>query len=159
MIQKKFSNTFHLFQGVHDKYSSLSQVMASWQGYSVEQTADCLVIRDTWCSCDITVIGLLLCVGVSHCLALQWCQMSVKPSQFTCLLNVCSVVHPRNTPWESCGLPPRTRVVCSGNIKALYHCMALCVGNPLGTGGFPTQRASNTESVSMSWHRHVVFYG
>ena len=32
--------------------------------------------------------------------------------------------------------------------------LTLCEGNPLVTGGFPSQRASNVESVSMSWSHH-----
>ena len=34
--------------------------------------------------------------------------------------------------------------------------LALCDGNPLVTGGFPSQRASNMGSVSMSWRHHVL---
>ena len=30
--------------------------------------------------------------------------------------------------------------------------LALCAGDPMITSGFPAQRASNTESVSMSSH-------
>ena len=33
--------------------------------------------------------------------------------------------------------------------------LVLCEGNPLVTSGFPSQRASNAESVSMLWHHHV----
>ena len=33
--------------------------------------------------------------------------------------------------------------------------LALCEGKPPVTGGFPSQRASNAESVSMSCHHHV----
>ena len=32
--------------------------------------------------------------------------------------------------------------------------LTLCEGNPPVTGGFPSQRASNAESVSMSWSPH-----
>ena len=38
------------------------------------------------------------------------------------------------------------------NIKTPYH---LCKDNPPLTDGFPSQRASNAESVSMSWRHHV----
>ena len=34
--------------------------------------------------------------------------------------------------------------------------LALCDGNPPVTGGFPSQRASNASSVSMSWHLHII---
>ena len=32
--------------------------------------------------------------------------------------------------------------------------LALCEGNPLVTGGFPSQKASNAEIFSLSWHHH-----
>ena len=32
----------------------------------------------------------------------------------------------------------------------------LCVGNSLGTGGFPAQMASNAENVSIWWRHHLV---
>ena len=35
--------------------------------------------------------------------------------------------------------------------------LVLCEGNPLVTGGFRTQRASDAESVSMSWRHHEMF--
>ena len=31
-----------------------------------------------------------------------------------------------------------------------------CAGNPLVIGGFPSQRASNAENVSIWWHHHVI---
>ena len=31
-----------------------------------------------------------------------------------------------------------------------------CEGNPPVTGGFPSQRACNTENVSIWWHHHVI---
>ena len=34
--------------------------------------------------------------------------------------------------------------------------LALCEGNPPVTGGFPSQRASKMESISMSWHKKQV---
>ena len=39
--------------------------------------------------------------------------------------------------------------------------LALCEGNPPVTGGFPTQRASNAENVSIWWRHHelgFIFY-
>ena len=33
--------------------------------------------------------------------------------------------------------------------------LALCEGNPLVSSGFPSQRASNMESISMSWRHHA----
>ena len=65
-----------------------------------------------------------------HNLTLQWHQRSIKTSQFTCLLTVCLGWHQR---------------------KSLSSAsLALCEENPPVTGGFPSQRASNMESVSMS---------
>ena len=34
--------------------------------------------------------------------------------------------------------------------------LALCEGNPPVTGGFPSQRASNVESVSISYHHDLI---
>ena len=39
--------------------------------------------------------------------------------------------------------------------KALYY-WALCERNTLGTSGFPSQKTSNVEIVSMSWLRHSL---
>ena len=41
------------------------------------------------------------------------------------------------------------------NIKVLHHW--LHEGNPLVTGGFPSQRASNPENISISWRHHEIF--
>ena len=35
--------------------------------------------------------------------------------------------------------------------------LALCEGNPTVTGGFPSQRASNAENISISWRHHDVW--
>ena len=53
------------------------------------------------------------------------------------------------------GNPPVTGgllALCEGNPPVTGGLLALCEGNPPLTSGFPTQRASNTENVSMSWH-------
>ena len=34
--------------------------------------------------------------------------------------------------------------------------LVLCEGNPPVTGGFPSQRASDAESVSMAWRQHGI---
>ena len=39
--------------------------------------------------------------------------------------------------------------------KALHYWL-LCGGNPPVTGGFPSQRASNTEAMSVSWRHPVI---
>ena len=38
--------------------------------------------------------------------------------------------------------------------KLCITCWPLCEGNPLVTSGFPSQRASNADSLSMSCHHH-----
>ena len=57
-----------------------------------------------------------------------------KHWQLDCLLNRLSGLRPKKT-----------------SKPAL---LALCEGNPPVTGGFPPQKASNTESVSMVWRHH-----
>ena len=50
--------------------------------------------------------------------------------------------------------------VCSGWQQRKQHSstlLALCEGNPPVTGGFPSQRASNTESISMAWHLQFLW--
>ena len=37
-----------------------------------------------------------------------------------------------------------------------FPSLALCEGNPPVTGGFPSQRASNEESISISWWHECV---
>ena len=65
-------------------------------------------------------------------------QMSVKTSWFTCLSIVCSAD-------------------CSGWLQRKHQSsssLAFCEGNPQVTCGFPSQRGSNTENVSLSWRHH-----
>ena len=48
--------------------------------------------------------------------------------------------------------------LCSGYQQSKHQrstLLALCEGNPPVTGGFPSQRASNAESVFMPWCCHV----
>ena len=52
--------------------------------------------------------------------------------------------------------------VCSGWHQRKHQnsmLLAHCEGNPLMTGGFPSQRASNMESVSMAWRHHAKSIG
>ena len=44
--------------------------------------------------------------------------------------------------------------VLTSNRHQRLALLALCEGNPLLTSGFPSQRASNVESMSMLWHHH-----
>ena len=49
--------------------------------------------------------------------------------------------------------------VCSGADKkktSKRRVTGLCEGNPPVTGGFPSQRASNAENVSIWWRHHVI---
>ena len=45
---------------------------------------------------------------------------------------------------------------CDVMIWKHYAVLTLWKEKPSVTGGFPSQRANNTESVSMSWHHHLV---
>ena len=56
--------------------------------------------------------------------------------------------------------------VCSTSYPRLQHrnhqwsaLLSLCEGNPPVAVGFPSQRASNVESVSMSWCHYASFSG
>ena len=44
------------------------------------------------------------------------------------------------------------------NDKEYPSLLVLCEGNPPLTGRFPSQRASNTEAVSISWRHHAQEY-
>ena len=45
------------------------------------------------------------------------------------------------------------RMISKWNINAS---LSLCERSPLMTGGFPSQRASNAERVSIYWHHHAT---
>ena len=65
-------------------------------------------------------------------------KMSVTESQITDISTVC---------W----------IVCSGAHKKTLklRVTGLCEGNPPVTGGFPSQRASDAENVSIWWRHHA----
>ena len=44
---------------------------------------------------------------------------------------------------------------CGSKKTSTLHITGLCVGNSPVTGEFPTQRASNTENVSIWWRHHL----
>ena len=72
---------------------------------------------------------------------IHWCHMSVMVSEINQNLTVCSTA-------------------CPGQQQSNHQnstLLALCMGNPPVTGGFPTQRAKNTQSVYMSWI-HLLYY-
>ena len=68
----------------------------------------------------------------------RWRQMSIKASHFSGHSNV---------------LFAASNI--KENIKA-RHYWPFCEGNPPVTDGFPSQRASNVESVSMAWCHHIL---
>ena len=75
-------------------------------------------------------------------IALQWCHMNIMVFsnhwQFDCpVINLFRLTS------------KKTSNFC---ITGLWE------GNPLVTGRFPSQRASNMERVSMSWSHHVIHY-
>ena len=74
------------------------------------------------------------------CAPLQWCQMKANTFQFTCILTVCAAVcwnrHQMN--------------------YLSYISLTLCEENLTLTSGFPSQRASNVESISLSRHHHDI---
>ena len=45
---------------------------------------------------------------------------------------------------------------CRSNKTSELHITGLCEGNPPVTGGFPSQRASNVENVSIWWRHHEL---
>ena len=63
---------------------------------------------------------------------------------------------------ERDGVSNHRRLGCLFNLllrrrtkKSTLRVTGLCEGNPPVTGGFPSQRASNTENVSIWWRHHV----
>ena len=84
---------------------------------------------------------MTVCVYSAVCAfyQLQWCHMSIMASHATgnCLYNSFS------------------RLTSKKNLSAAL--LAFCDGNPQVACRFPSQRASNAESVSMSWCHHVDF--
>ena len=77
---------------------------------------------------------------------LRWSLMSNMAPQITGNATVCSKVcldlHP--TP------PPKK--------NQSSELLVLCEGNPPVTGGFPSQRACNSESISMPWRHHQCIW-
>ena len=62
--------------------------------------------------------------------------MSAMASQIISISTVCSAVGIKKTP--------------------KLHVTGLCEGNPSVTGGSPSQKASNAETVSIWWRHHVI---
>ena len=75
--------------------------------------------------------------GIGHFSALRRCQISVMASQITSNSMVFVKRFSRQTSWKIS--------------KPAY--ISLCEGKPPVTGGFPSKRASDAESASMSWSR------
>ena len=78
-------------------------------------------------------------------LLLQWDQITVIETQITSVSTVCSGVFTFNNK----AFPFERKHQRSASL-GLYE------GNPSFTSGYPSERASNTESISISWHRHDV---
>ena len=95
--------------------------------------------------------------------SLQWRHMSVMMFQIThCLFN-------RLFRQQIDGLMQKRHNSIANALELCLFCikpskiehqsftsLALCEGNPPVTGGFPSQRASNVERISMSWRHHVL---
>ena len=113
-------------------YAQLQFFLNCQPKQATEQTIKLPVIWNMihkWCHCNES--------DLFHCV-LQWHYMSIMGSQITSILAVCSTVclgkhHPKTSK------PPL---------------LTLCEGNPPVTGGFPSQRASNTDTISMSCHHY-----
>ena len=66
------------------------------------------------------------------------------------------------TSYEYHGISKHQQLKCFSTASLSYHqrkhqssvLLALCEGNPPVTGGFPSQRASNSEIISMSYSYH-----
>ena len=71
------------------------------------------------------------------------------------------VTHYSDITWASwCLKSLATRTACSGWEQRKHQSSALlvlCEGNPLVTSGFPSQTASNVESISMLCQLHAIF--
>ena len=50
---------------------------------------------------------------------------------------------------------PKCLFTCRSKKTSKLRTTGLCEGNPPVTGGFPSERASNAENVSIWWRRHV----
>ena len=102
----------------------------------------CIYHKQNVCPVNSPLIMLTLEAMIS---ILQWrhtsqWHMGVMASQITDDSTVCS------TPF-------------SGVLQRKYQSYALlglCEGNPSGTDGFPSQRASNAENMSTSWRHNVL---
>ena len=73
--------------------------------------------------------------------AFQWCHMSILASQITSNMTVCSI---------ACSGQQGRKIKAPPFVKGIQQ-----LSMDSSNGGFPTQRVSAVESVSMSWHHHV----
>ena len=69
--------------------------------------------------------------------SLQWCHMTLMAPKVTY------------------SFPELQSVLANIKENQSSTLLALCERNPQVTGGFPSQRASDADSVSMSWPHHV----
>ena len=70
-------------------------------------------------------------------LSLQWWDMNVIAYQIADILTFFNSLFKQQWKYQSSTL------------------LALCKGNPLGSSGFPSPRASIVENISLSWRHHV----
>ena len=72
-----------------------------------------------------------------------------QPTTLTASINIITVM-----PHEHHGITKHWQLDCLFNNLLRITILALCERKPPVTGGFPSQGASNAESISMLWHHH-----
>ena len=104
----------------------------------VELTHRC--VEQEWSSCQLYRYDSKVGIMETRGFPLQSREMRVRTSKFTCIWIACSAV---------CSS-------CHQRKHQSYTSLATWMGNPPVIGGFPSQRASDAESVSISWRHHAV---
>ena len=66
-----------------------------------------------------------------------------------------SIVIPSAMASQITGVSIVCSAVCRSKKTSKFSVTGLCEGNPLVSGGFPSQRASNAENVSIWWRHHL----
>ena len=92
--------------------------------------------------------------AASHYLSHCWPRSMSRPQWVKIPITV--------SPHKHLGISNHQQLNClfnsSSTHQGKYHSStlpSLCEGNPLVTGGFPSQRVCNVESISMLWYHHV----
>ena len=103
------------------------------------------------------MILVFFCIGLSLEFLSSHCQMSAICDRvlYTILIRMQCI--PENLQTVLCSLQWRHNE-CDGpsNNLRLYYLLNR-EGNPLMSGGYPSQSTSNAETVSIWWRHHVVF--